>query len=675
MYNGDSQLRCIGENVEIDQHKMEEIIRCKEDIIYFAENYFHIITIDDGKIKIKLRDYQKKMLKAFIEPINGARNLAVCSCRQGGKTTIVSIYLSWFGLFSTKEMNIAILANKETTALEILNRLKLAYRELPFWMQQGISDEVGGWNKKMIGLGNGVRYIAGSTASSTIRGYTINLLYLDEFAFVPDNIADEFMTSVYPTIVSGKSSKIIITSTPNGLNAFYNIWKGAIRGENNYMPIKVSWQDIPGHDEEWKENIIRDIGTKKFAQEFGCLKRDSILSILDTNTKNITRLTIEDLYIEMGVEQDFIKLNKNFLIETPNGFEPFHGITKLPKVKTIKFKLEDNYEIDVSFNHKFYVDGDLIIANTLVEGELLETKEGLKKILEISVNEEDDIYEVLEIKNKEHTYYSNGVLNHNCDFLGSAQTLVDANILQRMNIREPVELKIGKYLNVYERPIEGVMYILGVDTAKGLGKDYSCIQVIKVNSEHDIDQVAVYRNNMIDPKDYSQVVISVSEYYNNAYIMLENNDVGNEVGEAIHYDFEYDYIINCDPKGIGIKSTKKTKLAGNLLMKRYIENGWLDIVDRTTLYELSRYEEISPNVFSSPRMGNDDTVSSLLWAIYFLSTAYFDGKNLNVKKIDDKFKVNYEDSAPIAMIGDEDEDGFFDNSDRESDGDDFDFIC
>lgn len=527
MYNGDSNLRNIDENVDIDQHKIQEIIRCKEDIIYFAENYFHIITIDDGKIKIKLRDYQKKMLKAFIEPVNGARNLAVCSCRQGGKTTIVSIYLLHFGLFSTKEMNIAILANKEVTALEILNRLKLAYRELPFWMQQGISDEVGGWNKKMIGLGNGVRYIAGSTASSTIRGYTINLLYLDEFAFVPDNIADEFMTSVYPTIVSGKSSKIIITSTPNGLNAFYNIWKGAIRGENNYMPIKVSWQDIPGHDEEWKENIIRDIGTKKFAQEFGC------------------------------------------------------------------------------------------------------------------------------------------------DFLGSAQTLVDANILQRMNIREPVELKIGKYLSVYEQPIEGVMYILGVDTAKGLGKDYSCVQVIKINSEHDIDQVAVYRNNMIDPKDYSQVVISISEYYNNAYIMLENNDVGNEVGEAIHYDYEYDYIINCDPKGIGIKSTKKTKLAGNLLMKRYIENGWLDIVDRTTLYELSRYEEISPNVFSSPRMGTDDTVSSLLWAIYFLSTTYFDGKNLNVKKIDDKFKINDDEDTPIAMIGDEDEFGFFDNSDRDSlDGDD-----
>jgi hypothetical protein len=429
-------------------------------------------------------------------------------------TTVATVYLLHYALFE-EDKTVAILANKESTAIEILSRLKLAYTELPIWLQRGISEQNGGWAKKAVGLENGIKIIAGSTASSAIRGMSAGLVFLDEFAFVPDNIADDFMSSVYPTIASGKKAKIIIVSTPNGMNHFYDIYRKATRGENNFMPIKIRWDEVPGRDDKWREEIIRDIGPAKWNQEFGT------------------------------------------------------------------------------------------------------------------------------------------------QFLGSSNTLIDTSMLERMNTKNPVEVKMGSYLSIYEQPIDGAMYILGVDSAKGTRKDYSVIQVIKIISERDIEQVALYRDNTIEPRDYAQVIISVSKFYNDAYIMLENNDVGETVANTIWYEYEYDKILNCDKKGIGIRSTRKTKLAANMLLKRYIENGWLEIIDKFTLFELSRYEEESPNVFQAPRGQNDDCVTSMLWALFFLTTVFFDGKNLNVKQIDDKFliqKMEEEDTtSPVAITPDDEE--------------------
>lgn len=352
--------------------------------------------------------------------------------------------------------------------------------------------------------------------------------------------------------------------------------------------------------------------------------------------------------------------NNQYKILTQEGYKDFVGIMQLPKVNTLKFILEDGYSISVSMNHEFEVDGMKCIAHELLEGELLETENGLREIIKIEfLEEKDHIYEVLDVKSSNHTYYADGILNHNCAFLGSSNTLIDPALLERMNTKNPVELKMGSYLNIYEQPIEGAMYILGVDSAKGTRKDYSVIQVLKILNEHNIEQVALYRNNEIDARDFAQVVISVSEFYNQAYIMLENNDVGEQVGNTIWYEYEYDKILNCDKKGIGIRSTRKTKLAANILLKRYVENGWLEILDRYTLYELSRYEEVTPNVFKAPRTGHDDCVTSLLWGLYFLTTVFFDGKNLDVKTIDKRYMVDTiskEDiTAPVAIIGPDDE--------------------
>lgn len=515
-YGGDPTLKAQGEKTRITENRLKEFIRCKEDILYFTENYFYIVDIDKGKHKIKLREYQKRMLKAFVSPAKGKRHIAMLSARQVGKTTISTVYLTHYALFQ-EDKTVALLANKEKTAVEILRRIKLAIQNIPLWLQQGISEANGGWNKGAIGFENGVRIIAGSTASSAIRGEAISLLYLDEFAFVPDNIADDFMRSVYPTVSSSKTSKIIIVSTPCGLNHYYHIWRGAIERDpkraNNFMPVKINWDEVPGRDKKWKESIIRDVGPQTFAQEYGC------------------------------------------------------------------------------------------------------------------------------------------------KFLGSSNTLIDPELLERISIRDPIDYShLGNYLNIFEYPIKGELYILGIDSSKGTGKDYSVIQVLRIIHKHKIKQVAVYARNNINAYEFAQVCISVSEYYNECYMMVENNEVGGTVADTIWYTYEYDKIINCDKKGIGIRSTKTTKLAGNVLLKRYIDSGWLEIIERKTVYELSRYEEIRPNIFQAPRGQNDDHVMALIWALYFTTTLFFDGKTLKVIKIEDEFKINpdaQEDDMPIMFYDDD----------------------
>jgi len=495
MYNGNELLRAKGQKVPMTKEQIGEYIRCKEDIIYFAEKYFYIMNNDQGKILIPLYDYQKKMLKAFLEPSNDKRHNVILASRQIGKTTIASVFITHFMLFNDHK-NVGVLANKEKTSLEILLRIKTAIQELPMWLQQGVDEDFGGWAKSQIGFENGIRIIGSSTASNAMRTYTIGLLYLDEFAFVPDNIADDFMRSVYPTISSSKTSKIIIVSTPNGMNHFHAIWRNAVHGNNNFMPIQVRWQDVPGYDEKWRGETIADIGPVAFAVEYGG------------------------------------------------------------------------------------------------------------------------------------------------QFLGSRNTLIDPEHIERMDMKLPIDLKMGSALLIYEHPRIGDFYILGVDSAKGTGKDYSVIQVLKIVNEHEIVQVAMYRDNKIEANDFAQVVISVSKFYNDAYMMVENNDVGGEVANAIWNEYECDKVVLYDKKGVGVRATKKTKLAGNLLLKRYIENGWLEIIDKNTITELSKYEEIAPNIFKCPRGVHDDCAMALIWGLFFLTSTYFDGKNIDVKKIDDKFLVD-----------------------------------
>jgi len=247
--------------MQLTEDQIREFIRCSKDPVYFIENYVKIITLDKGFVQIKLYPFQKQA----VTDINDNRRVIVKAGRQVGKTTMVVGYILWYILFNEDKF-VAILANKAPTAREILNRIKVAYESLPLWLQQGVRV----WNKGDIELENNCRVMATSTASSAIRGYSISLLYLDEFAFVPSNIADEFFTSVYPTISSGTQSKILISSTPNGMNHYYRMWTEAVEGQNGFTHIEANWRQVPGRDQAWADDQRRILGEEKFLQEMEC---------------------------------------------------------------------------------------------------------------------------------------------------------------------------------------------------------------------------------------------------------------------------------------------------------------------------------------------------------------------------------------------------------------------
>jgi len=260
-YLGNPRLKRVNMPMQLTEDQVREYVKCAEDPVYFIENYVKVVMLDKGFVQINLYPFQKDAIEKF----NKNRRIIVKAGRQVGKTTMVVGYILWYVLFNT-DKSVAILANKAATAREILSRIKLAYEALPHWIQQGVKT----WNKGDIELENGCRILANSTASSAIRGFSISLLYLDEFAFVPTNIADEFFTSVYPTISSGTESKILISSTPNGMNHFYKMWNDAVEDNNGFTHISANWREVPGRDQKWADEQFRVLGEQKFMQEMEC---------------------------------------------------------------------------------------------------------------------------------------------------------------------------------------------------------------------------------------------------------------------------------------------------------------------------------------------------------------------------------------------------------------------
>jgi hypothetical protein len=260
-YLGNPKLKRVNMAMNLTEDQIREFVKCAQDPTYFIENYVKIITLDKGFVQIELYPFQKQV----VTDINENRRVIVKAGRQVGKTTIIVGYILWYILFN-QDKTVAILANKASTSREILARIKLAYEALPMWIQQGVKV----WNKGDIELENGCRVLANSTASSAIRGFSISLLYLDEFAFVPSNIAEEFFTSVYPTISSGTTSKILISSTPNGMNHFYRMWTEAVEGQNGFTHVEANWRQVPGRDQKWADEQRRVLGEQKFLQEMEC---------------------------------------------------------------------------------------------------------------------------------------------------------------------------------------------------------------------------------------------------------------------------------------------------------------------------------------------------------------------------------------------------------------------
>lgn len=263
-YQNNPNLKAEGVKLQFTPEQIAERIRCASDPIYFMEKYIKIVHVDRGLVPFTMYDFQKQLVQSYIDNRYTIGKLP----RQVGKSTVTVAFILWTILFGPMQ-SIAILANKASTAKDILSKLQLAYEHIPLWMQQGIK----AWNKGSIELENGSKVKATSTASSSARGGTYNLIFLDEFAFVPTNIAEDFFTSVFPTISSGKSTKVVMISTPNGMNLFYKFWMDAHKkGKdwNGFHAIEAHWSVVPGRDQAWYEEQIRVLGEEKFNQEYGC---------------------------------------------------------------------------------------------------------------------------------------------------------------------------------------------------------------------------------------------------------------------------------------------------------------------------------------------------------------------------------------------------------------------
>jgi len=281
-YKNNPCLKQVGVPIEFTPDQVKEFVKCSQDPEYFLDKYIKVISLDHGVIPFHPYPFQQELVNSFHD-----NRFTICKLpRQSGKSVTVTAYLIHQAIFRD-EINIAILANKRETAYELMAKLQKSYENLPKWLQQGVK----GWNKGSIELENGSRI--------TVRGFSYNIVFLDEFAFVPTNVADEFFASVYPTISSGRSTKVIIVSTPNGMNHFYKLWTDAEKGRNSYNPIEAHWSEVPGRDEKWKEETISNTSAEQFAQEFECVWGETKVDVLDKETGLIMSLSMEELYDKM----------------------------------------------------------------------------------------------------------------------------------------------------------------------------------------------------------------------------------------------------------------------------------------------------------------------------------------------------------------------------------------
>ena len=273
-YLGNPNLKKANVSQEWTKEELIEYQKCTDDPLHFIQNYVKIVSLDEGLVPFKMYPFQKEMVGTFHN-----NRFTICKLpRQSGKSTTMISYLLHYALFNPS-VNIAILANKAATARDLLSRLQLAYEHLPKWLQQGVMS----WNKGSLELENGSKILASSTSASAVRGGSYNIIFLDEFAYVPSNVAEQFFSSVYPTISSGKTTKVMIVSTPHGMNMFYKLWTDAENQRNTYIPIEVHWSEVPGRDEEWKKETIKNTSEQQFNTEFECQFLGSIDTLISPN--------------------------------------------------------------------------------------------------------------------------------------------------------------------------------------------------------------------------------------------------------------------------------------------------------------------------------------------------------------------------------------------------------
>ena len=493
-YLGNPNLKRANVNVSFTPEQVQEYVKCSQDPIYFIKNYVKIVSLDKGLINFDMFDFQE----LFVQTINENRFTIGKMPRQCGKSTTLVAYILWYILFNPTA-NVAILANKQTVAKLHMDRLKVAYEYLPKWLQQGIKE----WNKMSIELENGSKIIAAATSASAIRGGSFNLIMLDEFAHVPENIANDFYTSVFPTITSGKTTKLVMISTPNGLNLFYKIWVDSAEHRNDFKNVEIHWTQVPGRDQAWREQEIRNLGS-------------------------------ED-----------------------------------------KFRTE-----------------------------------------------------------------------HECDFIGSTNTLIGANKLKTMVFRNPI-YKNNEGLKVYEKPKEKHSYITLVDTSRGQGLDYSAFCIVDI-TEVPYKVVAVFRNNMISPMVYPNIIMNTSREYNDSFILVEINDIGGQVADILYKELEYENVLISSVRGrkgqtldggfgnsdtqLGIRTTKVVKRLGCSVLKSMIESDKLILNDIDIMRELVTFI-VKNNSYEADTGSNDDLVMCLVLFGWLSTQNYFkDLTDLDIRK-------------------------------------------
>jgi len=481
-YLGNPNLKRTGISEEFTEEQILEYQKCSQDPLYFIQNYVKIVSLDHGLVPFEMYDFQRGMVSSMHDNRFTIHKLP----RQSGKSTIIISYLLHYVLFNPNT-NVAVLANKSNTARDILGRLQLAYENLPQWMQQGVI----AWNKGNIELENGSKIVAAATSSSAIRGGSYNIIFLDEFAFVPSTIAEQFFSSVYPTITSGQNTKVIIVSTPHGMNQFYKLWVDAKEKRNNYVPTEVHWSEVPGRDEKWKEETIRNTSESQFNSEF------------------------------------------------------------------------------------------------------------------------------------------------ECEFLGSIDTLISPVKLKQMAYKTPMQSNSN--LDIYERPKEGNTYLMTADVARGTQNDYSAFLVFDV-TQIPYKVVAKYRDNEVKPLLFPSKIYEVARAFNQAFVLIEVNDIGESVASAMQFDLEYDNLIMASMRGragqvlgggfsggraqLGVRTTKAVKKIGCSNLKQLLEDNKLIIEDYDCINELSTFI-IKGSSFQADDGCNDDCVACLFLFGWATDQTYF----------------------------------------------------
>ena len=526
-YLGNPNLKKANTAFEFTATQIEEFIKCKDDPVYFAKKYIQIVSLDSGLVPFDPYDFQEKLIKRFHE-----HRFNICMMpRQTGKSTTSVAYLLHYVVFNDS-VNVGILANKAATARELLGRLQLAYENLPKWMQQGVL----AWNRGSLELENGSKILAASTSASAVRGMSFNILFLDEFAFVPNHIADSFFASVYPTITSGKSTKVIMVSTPHGMNHFYRMWHDAERKQNEYVPTSVHWSEVPGRDEKWREQTIANTSEQQFKVEF------------------------------------------------------------------------------------------------------------------------------------------------ECEFLGSVDTLINPAKLRSLVYENA--LKSSNGLDVYVEPQKDHEYMCTVDVARGMDNDYSAFVVVDITSyPHQV--VAKYRNNSIKPMLFPSIIHDTIRGYNNAWVLCEVNDIGDQVASILNYDLEYPNLLQCSMRGragqivgqgfsgkktqLGVKMSKAVKALGCSNLKTMIETDKVIFKDYDIISELTTFIQKRTS-FEAEEGCNDDLAMCLVIYAWMVDQDYFKeltDQDVRKRLYEDQKDQIEQDMAPFGFISDGlDDDEFVEGGDR-----------